>query len=248
VENNTEEATGSQWKLVPRALMLLVRSALLSNWKFGTVIQVREDDPLSIVLEEEGMFLRRPSKLGLKRSRVRINHNENVLPIFVDHLRQQIKVLNLAPCTSRGQSELKADASLPSSHPHVCERLDSVDSPMVEEEKKESVAAGTEIGAKSSQRELVLDAFIMPRLSAGLKKEDLDSTRVFSFYCCKLGQLSSHLPLMYPLLLPLLLLLLPLLFLLLLPLLLLLPFRPLQRPRLCHLVCFAQSAMFQGLV
>jgi len=103
------------WMSVSPALVVAAKSVLCSNWSWGTVVWpggVVDPSLPSLLLEEDGMVLRMPAKFGVKRTKVRVRHAENVQPLFFDDDRQQLQVLNLVPLpASNGTSAGAASSS-----------------------------------------------------------------------------------------------------------------------------------------
>ena len=88
------------WSAVPAALIDQAKLVLCSNWSYGTLIhpQGTYDPSLpSLLLEEEGMVLRLPIKLGVRRAKVRVKHSENIQPLFYLPQTQQLQVITLVP-------------------------------------------------------------------------------------------------------------------------------------------------------
>ena len=84
-----------QWTPLSPFLLARVCAAFLRNPHYGDVVssslQASESPALSI--EEEGLFLRIPSKLGMRRCRVRVKHRQHVMPLFA--WGEQLRVVNL---------------------------------------------------------------------------------------------------------------------------------------------------------
>ena len=84
---SSDEAT---WTALSPYFLLRIKQALLSNASYGALISSSAfpPSPLSpetacLSIEEEGLFLRLPCKLGMKRCRARIKHREHVMPVYV---------------------------------------------------------------------------------------------------------------------------------------------------------------------
>jgi hypothetical protein len=92
------------WTSIPPALLSQVKLTLCTNWQYGHVCWLKPGDSslMSVVLEEEGMILRLPSKLGVKRCRMRLKHHEHIMPIFTQE--QQLYAMQLTPPTEDGES------------------------------------------------------------------------------------------------------------------------------------------------
>ena len=93
----SEEAT---WTALSPYFLLRIKQALLSNPSYGQLISssaspssALSPEVPSLSIEEEGLFLRLPAKLGMKRCRVRIKHREHVMPVYVHD--GSLLVLNL---------------------------------------------------------------------------------------------------------------------------------------------------------
>ena len=87
--------TGNHWAPLPHDLAFKLRHVLCSDWQYGDMVWQSEHDhsTMSVVLEEEGLFLRRQTKLGIRRSRLRLRRRDNVLPMHVHD--GKLLVLNL---------------------------------------------------------------------------------------------------------------------------------------------------------
>ena len=85
--STSDEAT---WTALSPYFLLRIKQALLSNPSYGQLISssaspssALSPEVPSLSIEEEGLFLRLPAKLGMKRCRVRIKHREHVMPVYV---------------------------------------------------------------------------------------------------------------------------------------------------------------------
>ena len=103
-DNNSQAAASASdeatWTALSPYFLLRIKQALLSNPSYGQLISSSASPPSvlspevpSLSIEEEGLFLRLPSKLGMKRCRARIKHREHVMPVFVHD--GSLLVLNL---------------------------------------------------------------------------------------------------------------------------------------------------------
>ena len=91
-DSTTSPATASDeatWTALSPYFLLRIKQALLTNPSYGQLISSSASPPSalspevpSLSIEEEGLFLRLPSKLGMKRCRVRIKHREHVMPVY----------------------------------------------------------------------------------------------------------------------------------------------------------------------
>ena len=83
-------AEEAQWSRLPPFLTSRLCHAFLSNPQYGDVVPSSLSSTSGVAavsIEEEGLFLRLPSKLGMKRCRVRVKHRQHLQPMFVDGQR-----------------------------------------------------------------------------------------------------------------------------------------------------------------
>jgi len=185
--NNSAAAAASDeatWTALSPYFLLRIKQALLSNPSYGQLISssafpssALSPEVPSLSIEEEGLFLRLPSKLGMKRCRVRIKHREHVMPLYVHD--GSLLVLNLVGVGEvrglRRQRRVRGEVRLGEG---LREEKQSEEERKEDDEKREEVVSVMPVQEKASRKKSRVQSIVVnSRVSGTDSRQDRDRER-----------------------------------------------------------------------
>ena len=168
----SDEAT---WTALSPYFLLRIKQALLSNPSYGQLISssasphsALSPEVPSLSIEEEGLFLRLPCKLGMKRCRVRIKHREHVMPVYShDGSLLALNLVGLGEAPSQPRQRRARNAAMERS-----QLREEKEERKENDEKKEEVVSVMPVQEKATRKSRVRSIVVNSRVSGTDNRKD----------------------------------------------------------------------------